>query len=634
MMAQQERSLTNPLLRRLRRHATMTTIFRSTAETGHVTAVSPSPNPVPAFVWADAAEPDAVEATITRAERPAVQRLPLSPDRPVSDRQPVVSGQQPATVAAPETAVTPPPPAQNATQAQPAVPSIQRQPKTEPAAPPATGSQNKPGPLSRLWQRLGEVIRPSTPLLAATETPPQPAPPTTAAATQPVSVSEAAAASEATSPAVQRQPETPRTAAPHVAVAQEVDATPPAPAPIPSPRVTKPVTAVAPPAVMAEKAEEAPPSPEDRDWRRLETIMQRHTERLAAEQTSEPDNTDDTPGSATQPPAVQRQPGPDVPAGRAAPSKQKPSDSTTAVFTARTGRPQPKEPVDTSPRPVETPPPQPAVVPTPPVAPNEPIAETAVDHTLPASAVPLQAAWPVQRLESERAVDPTRPAPPLEPAAESLSGPPPAADAQVQERLASVPPGRPTDSSVPLLRPRMPRPKRPSAVPTPEPDELDPPAIQRQADAEQLVSTEIGELPFDLWELIGQQPPETAVAPTTTMSQRKPATDRPPTADGPPTAPAGQRQTPPQTQPAAVEAVAVPPPAATYAPPAFIQREPEAGGAEVTAVSDSSPEEEAEADEPEAEMDVDELARQVYGRLKQRLASDRERERGRFAPHW
>lgn len=226
---------------------------------------------------------------------------------------------------------------------------------------------------------------------------------------------------------------------------------------------------------------------------------------------------------------------------------------------------------------------------------------------------PLEAAWPVQTIQrtSEPASGP--PSPPV-PALEPPPQPPTAEDSWVQQRLSDVPPGMPTDSSVPLMRPRRPRPSGLAAPPAPPlasaaDDRVDTavmappiPFIQRTAEptTTPLVSTEIGGLPEDLWHLIGQQPP----------------------------APAGEKDAEPPASPASATAV-------THQ---FIQREPESEPAAETAMAPSgegTPGEGAADAGPEQEdVDIEELSRQVYAELKRRLAADMERERGRYAPHW
>lgn len=252
----------------------------------------------------------------------------------------------------------------------------------------------------------------------------------------------------------------------------------------------------------------------------------------------------------------------------------------------------------------------------------EPVAET------PEVGSPLQSVWPVQTVQ--RAEMPAMlPAPvspvtsPFPAATEPPVRPPTPQDFWVEERLATVPPGMPTDSSVPLLRPRRPRPLRPT---TPTAAMVDapsltaetggtavPPTVQRQPEATVgLVPTEIGALPPDLWTLIGQQPPA-AMAPTV---------DTPPPT---PTVMAKREEN-------GATAVAATPDLSEY-----IQLEEggESGAVNgaTTAVPGEGGEETEEKKEGE-EVDINELARQVYARLRGQLLIERERERGRLVDKW
>ncbi|MCP4360643.1 MAG: hypothetical protein GY796_21760 [Chloroflexi bacterium] len=259
---------------------------------------------------------------------------------------------------------------------------------------------------------------------------------------------------------------------------------------------------------------------------------------------------------------------------------------------------------------------------------------------------PLEMAWPVQKV-----TPPDKPEPrpqPFETMETDLFTPvrtPSSEDTTVQERLAQVPPGMPTDSSVPVMRPRGPRPTQFAADTTTTPPNIQrqempemsmetatstsdlwsplsagdapPPTqtIQRTAvpetadsapatekPAQETVLTEIGELPADLWQLIGDQPPskteQAAVAPSAVQ----------------PTA---------QLQPAVTHT--------------FVQREAAPAPVEDSAplstdVADNGPtaaEGEEESEAKKEELDVDDLARQVYGQVKRRLAVEWERTRGR-----
>lgn len=252
---------------------------------------------------------------------------------------------------------------------------------------------------------------------------------------------------------------------------------------------------------------------------------------------------------------------------------------------------------------------------------------------------PLQTVWPVQTVQRE-----TTPPTPLSPEAAPFAvpseppvRPPTPQDFWVEERLAAVPPGMPTDSSVPLLRPRRPRPGRATppvagvmagSPPLADATTAVSPTVQRQTEAAVgLVPTEIGTLPPDLWTLIGQQPPEVtasrevmaspeAMAPAPPMSAGSPVVQR--SADG--------------------VATAVPPlrDAPTSSPSVlsdYIQLEEGEEASRPTAAPGEGGEETAEKKENE-EIDINELARQVYAHIRNQLTIDKERERGRLIHKW
>lgn len=147
---------------------------------------------------------------------------------------------------------------------------------------------------------------------------------------------------------------------------------------------------------------------------------------------------------------------------------------------------------------------------------------------------------------------------------------------RVRDSLSKVAASQPTDSTVELVLPRRPRPA--TAV------------IQRQPMPQPTtVPTEIGELPGDLWELIGKRPPENKQQ-STINSER--ITEY------------GTRNT-------------------------SIQREPAEDQEVETAVSPTdepaNPAEQAES----ANINLDDLARRVYADLRTRLTVEWERARGR-----
>jgi hypothetical protein len=139
-----------------------------------------------------------------------------------------------------------------------------------------------------------------------------------------------------------------------------------------------------------------------------------------------------------------------------------------------------------------------------------------------------------------------------------------------------------------------------------------------------MVATEIGELPPDLWTLIGQpapsvnQPDSGANGGKTVMAKR----DEEGEGNGS-VAPNG---------PSALDSS---PDLSNY-----IQRVEEEGGE--PSAADETPtaaplvagEEEAGEKKEGEKVDINELARQVYAHLRGQLAADKERERGRLTHNW
>lgn len=240
--------------------------------------------------------------------------------------------------------------------------------------------------------------------------------------------------------------------------------------------------------------------------------------------------------------------------------------------------------------------------------------------------------WPVQRKEEPR------PAPEhegVEPAemAEPMRHDKPEAG-QVKQVMRQVAAAKPTDSSVELILPRRQRPTLPPRTPAPAAPPVQtqresnggsskPPAAPPQA----FVPTEIGPLPGDLWEILGAPTP--AAAPAATAP-----------------APAAPTQTSVMRAIAAAESQ---PPQPTFrngdGPHAeAIQRAesaPEQSRPTSTATAGSGvPSRTATAQEGQSgqgteggeqgEVNVDELARQVYHEVRRRLSVEWERGRGRF----
>jgi hypothetical protein len=121
------------------------------------------------------------------------------------------------------------------------------------------------------------------------------------------------------------------------------------------------------------------------------------------------------------------------------------------------------------------------------------------------------------------------------------------------------------------------------------------------------VATEIGDLPGDLWRLIGAKPP--AASP----GQRPPAVPE-------------VTESEPERTTAVTQA--------KIAPPTIIQRveSEQTPAAELSPTTAAPPSPESEQDEAgqNEEIDINELARQVYGEIKDRMTIEWERTRGRF----
>lgn len=260
----------------------------------------------------------------------------------------------------------------------------------------------------------------------------------------------------------------------------------------------------------------------------------------------------------------------------------------------------------------------------------------------------LEAAWPVQRLaeESSSAIASAPAEPPL-PAPQAELAVSPQAH-RVSSLLQQVEPGQPTDSAVEVVTPRRPRPNLPErtpaavqAFPAPEtrPAESAAPGLPPQgtsAEAAQpaspeMVPTEIGPLPADLWQLIGQTPPS-APAPEAGQPVGNPPAHAAPAGAASAPAPVVQLmpQPPERSQPAQAEPVQR---QVAKAPVSVIpittesQDSPPAGVlqmAEAQAPAEASP---AQPTEPAPEVDVDELTRRVYQEIKRRLSTEWERMR-------
>jgi hypothetical protein len=320
--------------------------------------------------------------------------------------------------------------------------------------------------------------------------------------------------------------------------------------------------------------------------------------------------------------------------------------------------------------------------------------------------LPLQAVWAVQRLEEPRtspgaeaaAMPAATSRPEIKPKSLGSSGGEvlgeevePSTEDQLRRVLKGVTPGQPTVSSIEIIAPRRPRPEAPAdrtgrraeklgqwavkmrrpesleaarpgalvsseGVP-PEPvrgqppigptrvqsppegaapgtsmvqlrrgGELDP--AQEQPSDEglgesELVQTEVGPLPADLWHLIGESSP------------KRPPPETAPSRSGPE---AKDRESAVKQAVAAAEASPIPPARTSAAQPTtqggastVIQRRPDVASVETGGVSEAETEAAAPPGEQSAveEPDVDELARRVYAEIKRRFSVEWERVRQR-----
>lgn len=551
----------------------------------------------------------------------------------------------------PETAVMPPVSTSGlATAVPPTVaPSIQRQPEMPPVAP-------------------GQFIAPASP--ATTGSVPSPAAtplPPAVAAPAPVIPAAPMGTVSATSivPTAPAMPTAPAGLT--------------APAPLPAqPSAIQPPAAVQPfvtsPAPVQRQPEAAPSSSEeDRNWRRLETIMRRHKEQAAAQAAVEGGTAMPLPPTGSEPPLpsfARPKPAAKPAPGTVSRQPAAPPRETPMVAVAR-GRAPSSAPVISAPT---TPPAKPVALPTETTmvspaaslsaAPSVLRTETAADTLLAAPTetvppgsggaepvakeplladTPLQAVWPVQtvqRTEAPAVTPPPAPASPFPTPTEPPVRPPTPQDFWVEERLAAVPPGMPTDSSVPLLRPRRPRPSRLTvsgadtpalmaemgATARPEPGQVAvSPTIQRQPESEVgLVPTEIGALPPDLWTLIGQQPPVAVATETQAPPGNQTVMAKRDVEGATATFTASA-----QTEAPIPDVVTVP--ALDFSD--YIQLE-EGGEASSPAAAPDGGGEETEEKKEDEEVDINELARQVYAHIRQQLTIDRERERGRLVHKW
>lgn len=254
--------------------------------------------------------------------------------------------------------------------------------------------------------------------------------------------------------------------------------------------------------------------------------------------------------------------------------------------------------------------------------------------------VPLQQAWPVEEKPAP-AKTPGRPATESKPGKPALQRKAAGGDdvgEEVHFTLRDVAPAQATDSSIELVTPRRPRPTAPAPdvgqqeeqrpVTPPEdhltlaPAKPTPPTRQRP-DQAHMVPTEIGQLPSDLWHLLGEKPPSPQARPTAAPEVAAPiqrevtAATLPAETEAPPDSRAGLRE------PGRLLTQ-------QFAPPVLQRVESESRTAGDAA--EGVTEEATEQDEAEdgAEIDIEALARKVLPEIKRRLAIDWERGRGRI----
>ncbi|MFZ0548384.1 MAG: hypothetical protein WAM60_23250 [Candidatus Promineifilaceae bacterium] len=255
----------------------------------------------------------------------------------------------------------------------------------------------------------------------------------------------------------------------------------------------------------------------------------------------------------------------------------------------------------------------------------------------PGQSMSLEDVWPVQRRQQPRVgLD----APPALPPTQRDS----VTERRVRQTLEGVASGRASDSGVELVLPKRPRPvpyqRKSSPTPKPmsrQPETANQPApIQRQTADPDTVHTEIGPLPGDLWQLLGQAPPsekkigtERPSSQTTTQAAAVDLLTQPVMSETAvsPTAPTIQRQVieedsppPPKAEPSRrVETMTAP-----------IQRASIDSGSAGETADGGEAETNGAGKEETGKPEIEELTRQVYQRIKRYLAVERERGRGRF----
>jgi hypothetical protein len=300
---------------------------------------------------------------------------------------------------------------------------------------------------------------------------------------------------------------------------------------------------------------------------------------------------------------------------------------------------------------------------------------TAISEPDLGSAVPLQAAWPVERREPPEAhlkTDHVRIPPEDTATTETELG---SQTGHIQRALEDVPSAHPSDSTIEVVTPRRPRPTsaklptEPASSPTvikhkqPEDGGETPTMVQPKGEIKpgsvtpsehSLVQTEIGPLPSDLWDLIGQSPPQETNTPPTPTVQK---TAEEPPGSVPTVVSAGQTDQPTIqraiTQESGQSSQGVDPNILTdptilrdtpivetsvsgsvpSAIPGTIQRtavrSTPASPTQAPTRAPTEPEGAEGGEEEGEEVDIDALAKQVYAALKRRISIEWERHRGR-----
>ena len=246
--------------------------------------------------------------------------------------------------------------------------------------------------------------------------------------------------------------------------------------------------------------------------------------------------------------------------------------------------------------------------------------------------LPLEAAWPVERRED---LPPTGLRAGSQPKAEAFSeqsperhSPQGAAEPQrTRDLLKKVQSGQPSESQIEFVAPRKARPSAVQAAPSNRLAPEQPPAAS--------IQTEIGPLPSDLWQLIGETPPKgissrVQRAESDDKAQKTERT-RP---EGPsPLAAAQPAHSAPVHSAVFDDAVAPEfPGQMAVVQPGSVQRQEDESARAIQAGADerqpaSSAQSRAESQSPD-NSGLDELVRQVYAEIRRRLSVEREWFRG------